>query len=84
MTNPVTISGPVEISGTTSVSGDLSVTNVVTTKPIETLHDAFGRLRVANPYTLFEFTSIHPFDLSHDLKFDISLIALSYHCLSGL
>lgn len=54
---------------------DVGVCGEVMTNIRQTDKDAFGRVRVSNPYTLFEFSSIYPFDttLSGDLKFDISL-----------
>jgi len=73
--NPVEISGDVDVNVTNPVeiSGALTISDTVISTVPETEKDAFGRLRVSNPYTLFEFTSIYPFDLSNGLKFDISL-----------
>ena len=73
--NPVEISGDVNVVVTNPVeiSGGLTISDTVITTVPETDKDAFGRLRISSPYTLFEFTSIYPFDLSNDLKFDISL-----------
>lgn len=73
----------IEISGDVTVDQikntvDVNVINAVeisggvTATAKETNYDGFGRLRVSNPHTLFEFTSVYPIDLSNDLRFDIS------------
>ena len=62
------ISGDVTIGNTvtTEISGDVTIGNTVTTEISgntrvsldEYNDDAFGRLRVSNPYTLFDYTSV--------------------------
>ena len=60
-TNPITISGaitanPITISGISTIDGSIPV--VIEDQIRVAGGDAFGRLRVSNPYTLFEFNSI--------------------------
>jgi hypothetical protein len=60
-TLPVTISGaitttPITISGISTIDGSIPV--VIEDQIRVAGGDAFGRLRVSNPYTLFEFNSI--------------------------
>ncbi len=57
ITGPVTVTGAVGVTGTVGITGPVSVTGAVDITSASN-SDAFGRLRVSNPYTLFEFNSI--------------------------
>ncbi len=57
ITGPVDVSGNVVVTGTVAVTGPVSVVGAVDVTSASN-SDAFGRLRVSNPYTLFEFNSI--------------------------
>ncbi len=57
VTGTVGITGPVTINGNVGITGPVTVTGVVDITSASN-SDAFGRLRVSNPYTLFEFSSI--------------------------
>ena len=79
------ISGDVTIGNTvtTEISGDVTIGNTVTTEisgtPKVALDeyndDAFGRLRVSNPYTLYDYTSVFgkdPLKIDEEISGDAS------------
>jgi hypothetical protein len=58
ISGPVDVSGTVGISGPVDVSGTVGISGPITLTTANATGDAFGRLRVSNPFTLFEFNSI--------------------------
>ena len=59
VTGTVGITGPIEVTGTVGVTGPIEVTGTVGINlATNGSGDAFNRLRVSNPFTLFEFNSI--------------------------
>jgi hypothetical protein len=70
ITGPIEVTGTVDIGNTVSITGSVTGTvDIGNTVPVtvsgdvalnlaNATGDAFGRLRVSNPYTLFEFNSI--------------------------